>query len=152
MAWAFLETVSDTLLHSILEPNEATVRVLQGKLEMRSRWDTIWQFAKERFSEPDIDTIKGMKRDVEVVSADRNIIVHGEVHASLPNSARRSYWTIWKGANAGKRFPISTEAVVIVRCNVQVVGNRVHAFNEAKGFKSIHGRYLEVVSDWPKRL
>jgi hypothetical protein len=66
--------------------------------------------------------------------------------------ARIPCWTVFRGAEAGKNFEISTEAVITVRDNIVKIGNRVTDFNNRYGYtkSSPHTDHLE--SGWPKPI
>ncbi|MBZ0163116.1 MAG: hypothetical protein K8H74_10430 [Notoacmeibacter sp.] len=147
-AWSFLDLVSDILLYGLTNPSDEVISILSEKMEMRSKWENIFKLAKDKLSASDLAELKTIKKLIETVASDRNIIIHGEVSADIAAFPAQAFWTIWKGANAGKRFPISTEAARIVCENVQYVANSVVDLNKKLGFgtRKTHG---EVVKDWP---
>src|SRR5215218_6745857 len=105
----------------------------------------ILEYAPRKHDDNAKAILRGINKDIVPIARDRNIIVHGVVHsqALLPGGAafgdklgrteevpltRLVCWTIYKGAEAGKNFPVSSKAVKTVRKNVQQVGHRIVAF------------------------
>ena len=74
----------------------------------------------------------------------------GEAGKAFP-FVRPPAWTIFRGSEAGKNFPISTEAVEIVRTNIQALGKKVSDFNSKQGYSETDGSDV-VESDWPRPL
>jgi hypothetical protein len=171
-AWSFLEAVTEHTLWGILKADERWGKIVSDRLDLQGFWQQILKYAPEAVSSTDLAELKSINKDVVTVTHDRNIIAHGRVHTMVrlpPGSQSPIYtvlgpvgasydfiripcWTIFKGASAGKNFPISTKAVEIVRCNVQKVADRVKDFN--RRFGHFKGRLPgeDIVTAWPTPL
>jgi hypothetical protein len=169
-AWAYLEMRSEQTLWGILSLNPALARAFVWRMPLLQRWQAIVREAKGALSEIEFMVLKEIGRRINLISKDRNIIVHGVVHATVgareklpsgsivgddenpPSFSRIPCWTIFIGDDAGKSFPVSKGAVEIVRTNIQQVAAEVVAFNQGKGFTT--GTIVEDVVrvDWPKPL
>ena len=113
-----------------------------------------------------------MNKDITNVSRDRNIIVHGLIHAELitpeprpergtviPGGLIPSFpfskqpcWTIFKGEDKGKSFPVSVEAVRIVLSNIDILAEKLQKFNKSNGYKIVSAISGDVEANWPKPL
>jgi hypothetical protein len=170
IAWTFLESVSEIALRGILGEEEYA-RSKTSRLDMGKRWEMILEHAPKKHSGEDLRQLQKINEIISVVTRDRNIIVHGLVHAkiSLPSDvrpppgstlggagealsfARSPAWTIFRGKEAGKSFPISTNAVEIVRINIQSLSKKITIFNSKHNYTAKDGSDL-IESDWPKSL
>jgi hypothetical protein len=101
--------------------------LISWKLDLKSRWLYIVDAASQRHCANDVTFLRKMNKDITNVSRDRNIIVHGLIHAELitpeprpergtviPGGLIPSFpfskqpcWTIFKGEDKGKSFPVS---------------------------------------------
>ena len=170
IAWTFLESVSEITLRGILGEEEYA-RSKTSRLDMGKRWEMILEHAPKKHSGEEIKRLQEINEIIPVVTRDRNIIVHGLVHAkiSLPTNvtpppgttlggtgealsfARPPAWTIFRGKEAGKSFPISTNAVEIVQTNIQSLGKKVTIFNSKHNYRAKDGSD-GIEADWPKSL
>jgi hypothetical protein len=171
-AWAFLEGVTERTVWGILNVDEKIGPVITYRLDMRGRWSLLMDWAPRKHVGADLKELSELNADVATVNTDRNIIVHGIIHASAetnlqvnklsPNSivgteniirfARAPCWTVTRGPSAGRNFPVSTKAVETVRLNVQKLGERVAKFNAKFGYIKTVTPMPEVEKDWPKPL
>ena len=172
IAWSFLESVSERALRGILGDEEYG-RAKTSQLDMRRRWEMILEHAPKKYNDDELRQLREINQAIPTVIRDRNIIVHGQVHASMsvpteiklkPGTTLREgeagkafpfvrppAWTIFRGSEAGKNFPISTEAVEIVRTNIQALGKKVSDFNSKQGYSETDGSNV-MESDWPRPL
>jgi hypothetical protein len=65
------------------------------------------------------------------------------------NFSKVPCWTIFKGADAGKSFPLSSNAVEIVRNNVQNLGERFLSFNNKFKYHDSSLPNDEIEVNWP---
>jgi hypothetical protein len=113
-----------------------------------------------------------MNKDIINVSRDRNIIVHGLIHGeaiipgprpehgtAIPGGTIPSFpfsrppcWTIFKGDDKGKSFPVSFEAVRIVHSNIDILAERLRQFNKTHGYQTVSTISGGVEANWPKPL
>jgi hypothetical protein len=170
-AWAYLETVSEHTLWGVLETDQRWGEIISARLDLQSFWKLILEQAESKLEPDDFRELREINKSIIVVSRHRNIIVHGRIHASVtlgeqPLPAYHSLgpdagggevlrvpcWTIFKGPDARRSFPISTEAAEVVRTNVQILARKVEDFNKRYGH--FEGRMPDpvVVTDWPPSL
>jgi hypothetical protein len=154
-AWAFLEIVTEQAIWGILKLDRTLGIHVTWRLDMKMRWELLLKVAAEHLP-AEGDFLRKTNKHVTTCTRDRNIIVHGVIHALLENgdpSKPVAFWTVFRGADAGKKFPVSTSAVRIVRENVQKLGNDMQAFNQRDNFNartSLEGGPAE--SNWPTPL
>lgn len=141
-AWSYLELVTEQSIWGVLEVADKLGPVITSRLDMRGRWQLLLEWAPRKHEHRDLDELRSINVDMAAVGTDRNIIVHGIIHASMalhekppPYTIlgaagatmpfhRPPCWTVARGPNAGKNFPISKKAVETVRLNIQKVGKR----------------------------
>jgi hypothetical protein len=58
-------------------------------------------------------------------------------------------WTIFKGADARKSFPVSSTAVEIVRKNIHKIGERLLSFNNKFNYHDCSHPSDEIEVNWP---
>ena len=171
MAWSHLEARSEITLWGILEADERLGPIVTDRLDLRGRWDLILVHARKKHNSDDIERLRAINKDLVTVTRDRNIIVHGLVHARMITNkplqsgdkipggtelqhlfVRPPCWTIFRGADAGKNFLISTAAVTIVRENIHTIEKRVTQFNKDHHYAARRplGDILEA--GWPAQL
>ena len=171
-AWSYLEANTENCAWGIIGADRRIGPIITWRLDLRARWALILQHGPNALSDEDMKTLRGINKRVEDVARDRNIIVHGLVtaRAQLPEGHPGNFgdhvaavgepltfqriptWTVFRGQEAGKCFPISTKAVEIVRQNIQKVGQQVSAFNVAHGFTLSSPLSEMIEQDWPKPL
>jgi len=167
-AWSFLEMVTETTLWGIVDANEKLGPLITWRLDLRSRWQLILEYGPKKHDEKVMAELRKLNKAVAAVARDRNIIVHGLVHAQVkfPDGVKphriapedvRAFnrvpcWTVFRGAEAGKSFPVSQKAVEIVRINVQNIGQKVRAFNKVQKYKGADSPSGSIEQNWPKPL
>ncbi len=167
-AWSFLEAVAETTLWGLLNVEERLGKIFTWQLDLRKRWEMILEHAPAKVDAVALDELRALNRLITIASRDRNIVVHGIVHAQAAidiSSARTNIqvpagaditwirvpcWTVFKGADKGKNFPISTDAVRVVRTNVQKIAHRLRAFNAQHHFSDNFTANKEIETGWPK--
>jgi hypothetical protein len=77
--------------------------------------------------------------------------MHALVRAD--DSEAKAFWSVFRGADAGKKFPVSTFAAQTTRENIQLLCRRMEEFNDRHLYWNItHGREGVEQQNWPKRL
>ena len=171
IAYSYLESRAEATIWGILNTDERIGTILTGRLDLRSRFQLIVDHAEEKHTELQVQELKEINKALVKIIRDRNIIVHGIVHAevnvqtkprrgeiisndlSLPYPMSRiPCWTIFKGADAGKSFPISRDAVRTVRQNVQNVAERLRIFNSFFQYHDSAKPSGFIETQWPERL
>jgi hypothetical protein len=165
----YLEYVTEHTAWGILGADAKWGEIISSKLDLKGFWNLIVDHAPTDLKQE----LKDLRKLINDAADDRNVIVHGQVHAVMMVGGdklkdRQIYdiigvedvhsfavppsWVVHKGPNAGKCFPISTRAVEIVDENVYQIGLRVQNFN--KRFGHYKGRVPsdEIATDWPKPL
>jgi hypothetical protein len=122
-AWSHLEAVSETTAWGVLDADERLGAIITWRLDLRLRWQLILEHAPKKHQQADIDMLRQINKDLVIVTRDRNIVVHGIIHAEiemtgpkpeygtrLPHDdshklTRPPCWTIFCGAEAGRIFP-----------------------------------------------
>ena len=168
-AWAYLEFVSEIALCGIIDADEKLGPIITWRLDLRARWQLILEHAYLKHSEQEIAELKLINKHLVNVTRDRNIIVHGMVHATAvvpsPPPApivvpvgvplqfeRVPCWTIFRGSESGKNFRISQQAVTIVRTNVQKLAQQVNLFNSTHGYQPVTKLAEQIEVAWPEAL
>ena len=171
MAWSYLEMLSEKTLWGILGLNDTLAEAFVWRMQLSSKWQAIKREARKALPEADYFALKALGTAVEACARDRNIVVHGVVHAMAkidgpkppsgtvigsheepPNFVVQPCWTIFMGEDAGKNFLISSEAVEIITKNVQSVAQRILAFNQEHNFNAGTSMKSALEAGWPKPL
>jgi hypothetical protein len=157
-------------LWGILGADERWGEIVTARLDLRGLWQLILDHAPKKLDQKDVQELKSINEDLVMVTRDRNIIVHGRIHAVMRLDSRLPHyeivgpagadydfsrvpcWTILKGAEAKKNFPVSTKAVEIVRVNILKLAERVQEFNKRFGHFQGTKPGAQIEIDWPKLL
>jgi len=171
-AWAALELHTEKTVWGIIGADDKLGPTITWRLDLRARWELILSHASRKHTEADIQELKAINKWLVTITRDRNIIVHGliqalaagrpddegkygdtvgEVGEPLP-FVRPPCWVIYRGAEAGKNFPVSTNAVVVVRTNIDKASDRLLRFNRRVGYTVSSTWGLEVEASWPKPI
>jgi hypothetical protein len=167
-AWSYLELVTEQTIWGVLEVDHKIGPIITYKLDMRGRWELLKEWAPRKHTAADCKELQVISTDVMKVNIDRNIIVHGIIHTQgtlttkpplytivdqyIAGLVRIPCWTVFRGAGAGKNFPISKNAVEMVRLNIQKIADRVTAFNARFDYTNAVTPMPEVETDWPKPI
>jgi hypothetical protein len=171
-AWAALEMETEATLWGILSLQPSIGPHISWRRDLKSRWLLIVDAADQRHCTNDATFLRKMKKDIIIVSRDRNVIVHGLIHGeviipgprrehgevipggSIPSVpfSKQPCWTIFKGEDKGKSFPVSVDAVRIVHSNIGVLAERLRQFNKTHGYKIVSTISGGVEANWPKPL
>jgi hypothetical protein len=170
-AWAYLEALTEATLWGILDADEKLGPIITARLELRGRWDMILRHAPNKHQTDVIEILKDINKDLTPTMRDRNIIIHGLVHAvveipysippvpgtAIPCTAIMQFdrvpcWTVFRGGEAGKNFPISTAAVEVVRANIQELIAKVQQFNDQHSYDKFTRLTDDIESEWPVPL
>ena len=171
-AWSLLEARSEATLWGIIGADQRLGPLISARLDLRGRWQMIIDQARRyKYHEDDLRILRQINADLTPIIQDRNIVIHGLIHAlvivpeefadrfkqgdSLPLGtafAREACWTVFRGSQAGKSFPVSTEAVLVIRGNIDTISNRVRVFNRAHNYTEFMGGGEDVVREWPTPL
>jgi hypothetical protein len=170
-AWSYLEMQSEATLWGILKIDQELGEVFTWKMGMRERWQMICREAKKRLPTEDHETLKAINKLVEVAMRDRNIVVHGLIHAKVvlpykppkgsplagglagPHSFDRiPCWSIYMGEAAAKSFEVSTLAVITIRENIMKISDKVQAFNSTHSYTETTEVNDSIESGWPLPL
>jgi hypothetical protein len=163
-AWSYLEWTTEHTLWGISPTHQ------NANLDLEGSWKVILKAAPSALDPNDLKDLQQIYQDILTVKRDRNIIVHGRIGALMvlpkrpptytvvgPSDAgyefaRVACWTLYKGPEAGKNFPISPNAVEIVRSNIQSIATHVQDFNKRLNF--LKGRPItEIVeASWPTSI
>lgn len=150
MAWAVLEARTEATLWGILGADQRLGPVITWRLDLRGRWQMVLEHAPKKHTNDEVKELRSINSALIPVMRDRNIIVHGLVHALAivdgptapagytfaqpPRFERIPCWTVFRGSEAGKSFPVSAGAVHIVRNNIDRIADRVVTFNNRNGY------------------
>lgn len=153
-AWAFLEIITEQTIWGILRLDAHVGRHVTWRLDMKMRWELLLKLGADHLP-GEMSFLRKTNKAVTICTRDRNIIVHGVIHALLEDgdpSKPAAFWTVFRGADAGKKFPVSTKAVGVVRDNIQKIGHDLRSFNERHNFTdhSLTGGHAEP--NWPKQI
>ncbi len=170
-AWAALEVETEVLIWGMLKIDQSVGEFLTWKLGIRERWQLVVKIAKRVLGKDDALILRKIQGQVESVANDRNVVVHGLVYAEMRHTVpgprgtvvekvampglqfiTPPSWRVFMGPHANIRFPISTEAVRIIRENVQGLLDQVTKINNKQGFEKYSASPTEVAQDWPKKL
>jgi hypothetical protein len=170
-SWSYLEAVTEEVLWGILDADQRLGPLITWRLDMRSRWQLILEHAPKKHGAKEMEELRSINKHLRTVTRDRNIIVHGLVHATLnlreprpprgqpaghlmipENLMRIPCWTVFRGAEAGKNFPISTKAAKTVKENIGALARRVENFNARHGYPAGTPTNETIEADWPKPL
>jgi hypothetical protein len=170
VAWSYLERVSEQTLWGIIHAEQTWGQLVSSRLDLRGLWDLILREGPKKLAKSDITELKAINKDLTQVMQDRNIIVHGRIHAKMkldkkptryemvakvednPIFEQQPCWTIFKGPAAGKCYPVSADAVEIVRANVHKVTTRVEVFNTRCRYGRAQEANDKIETDWPVPL
>lgn len=135
VAWSYLEMETERTLLGILKLDHEQARIFVWRMGMRQRWQMIVEECDTFLSSSNVAFLKAINKKIVVIMKDRNIIVHGLIHASAfkerpsgtqlsiksvtPEDITTPCWTIFMGDGAGKRYAVSSESVSIVLENVR---------------------------------
>lgn len=163
--------LSEKTLWGILGLNHKLAEAFLWRMQLSSKWQAIKREAKKTMPEQDHLTLKALGTAVDACARDRNIVVHGVVHAmakyegdppptgAIMGTAERPVefivqpcWTIFMGEDAGKNFLICPESVEIIIGNVQRVAQRILEFNVAHSFTAGTPMRDTIEEGWPKPL
>jgi hypothetical protein len=153
-AWAYLEIVTEQAIWGILKLDVKLGQHITWRLDMKMRWELLLRIADEHLPQ-ESEFLRKLNKHVKTCTRDRNVIVHGIIHALLEAgdpTKPRAFWSVFRGADANKKFPVSTNAVVTVRNNLQRLGREMSDFNMRHNFPdtSLGGGFAE--ENWPKPL
>jgi hypothetical protein len=76
VAWSALEYVSEHTLWGILQADEKWGEIISARRDLEMFWKLILEHAPKTLTETDVDDLRSIKREIEKVALDRNIIVH----------------------------------------------------------------------------
>ena len=163
-AWSYLEGRTEQLVWGLLNLKPEAGRKLTWELDMKRRWALVTKHAAKKHSLPDIEMLKQYNKDAATIAQDRNIIVHGLMHAAaisrIPGKTadlsteeveyvRVPCWTVFRGGDAGKNYPVSANAVKLVRENIQRLGKKVTEFNFRFNYLGTSDHNKEIEEGWP---
>lgn len=170
-AWSHLEHRTEATLWGILGLDASLGPLISWKQDLRGRWQLIIDHASKKHDEKDVASLRSINKDIITAIRDRNIIIHGLVHArmALPSDLPRGSsipggncpiypmtslpcWTVFRGEEKGKSFPISTEAVKIVVSNINKIGERLNVFNVTHNYHEASNPSTMIEQNWPKQL
>jgi hypothetical protein len=173
-SWAYLESVTEQTVWGVLGVDINLGRFITWRLDLRSRWQLILEQAPNKHSAEDVTALRAINKDVSTVARDRNIIVHGSMHTLVDLSttgnpdygkdfanlgetfpvARVPCWTVFRGADVGKYFPVSKKAVEIARRNILTTAKHIVQFNKKHRYTSptIVLEPHPAETEWPKPL
>lgn len=154
-AWAYLEVLTERAIWGMLKLDDTHGPLVTWRLDMKMRWEMLLNKAPEHIPD-EMEFLRKMNKDVTTCTRDRNIIVHGLIHARLvvgDHSEAKAFWSVFRGADAGKKFPVSAFAAQTTRENIQLLCRRMDEFNERHLYWNItHDGAGVEQQNWPKRL
>jgi hypothetical protein len=165
--WAYLESLSEATIWGVLEIDVSLGKIITWPKDLTQMWTLLISEAPSRLTEDDVMFLKAINKKLVDLTKDRNIVVHGVVTAQaiIDEPAPEPYskvtpkthtippaWTVFRGQHAGKRFPISEDAVEIIYSNILKVCDELSEFNARHGFRITYFPYPEHNDEWPKRL
>jgi hypothetical protein len=135
-SWSCLEKYAEATIWGLLEADQRLGTVITRRLDLRARFELILQHAPRKHLPADVQERRNINKLLVIATRDRNIIIHGLINARIVTNApvvhgatvpgglegphnfsKIPCWTIFKGADAGKSFPISSQAVETQRFN-----------------------------------
>ena len=156
MAWAYLENLSERALWGMLKLDDTHGPLVTWRLDMRARWQMLLEHVAEKCPN-EASFLRKTNKLVATATRDRNIMVHGVVHsvAKTDDKNPAAFWTVFRGADAGKKFPVSATAAKTTRKNIQFLCRGMEAFNErnkypANYYKGLISSPLE--KNWPSKF
>jgi hypothetical protein len=153
MAWAYLESETERALWGVADLDDRTGPMVTAKLDMRVRWQMIVEHAPKKHSS-DISSLRKLNKLMVDVARDRNIIVHGLVHARADHGKFTfpPSWVLFRGEGKGKSYPVSLKAAKIVRENIQKIAEQIQRFNERHKYFSRSRPTGTIERNWPKPI
>src|ERR1700730_5237407 len=82
-AWDYLESVTEATVWGIIDADERLGPVITARLDLRGRWQMILEHAPKKLDAGKCEVLRKINKDLTPVMRDRNIIVHGLIHASI---------------------------------------------------------------------
>ena len=161
-AWSYLEFATEKTIWGTLGVLEQAGREYTWPLDLRQRWKLIIKEAPVKHTNADQQFLASINNKIDILCRDRNIIVHGLIHAVVKDPStqegvvtggtfdRQPAWSIFRGINGGKSYPMSLRAIEVVRDNIGKTTKLVAEFNERHHYteKTTPSDLLE--KDWPK--
>jgi hypothetical protein len=144
--WACLELETERTIWGILEVDTRIGPLLTWRLDLRARLQMILDCAAKKHSPEDLAFLRGINKQLVVVTRDRNIVVHGAVHYNF--AKQMQCWTIFRGAEAGKSFPVSITAVRRIMLNIHKLLHDLVKFNDRHKYLVGSDAAQEVGVDW----
>ena len=114
-AWAYLEYMIEEKIWHLLGIDETLGEYITYPLDGRGRWSLMMALLKEK-DQDEHDRLKPLTQRMEIVTRDRNLIVHGLIGVSENGLT----WTVYRGAYKAKPQPASQEFVEKTR---EEIGN-----------------------------
>jgi hypothetical protein len=170
VAWSYVEMRTERTLWGIMGLTPQQGEAFLWRMPLLTRWQMIVREARKLYQEAEVDELKAIKKMVDTTQRDRNIVVHGVVHALMiadgdqtpgrlvgsvaqpPPFVRLPCWTIYMGDDAGKNFPVSPSAVGTIIDNARKIAELITAYNNRKGF-TVGTDLAETVEEgWPVLL
>jgi hypothetical protein len=150
IAWAFLELETERTIWAILDVDARIGPLLTWRRDIRSRWEMILSYAPKKHPQEDIQFLKTINKSLIDISRDRNIAVHGTAH--YDREKQTQCWTVWRGVEAGKTFPISATAVRIIRSNINKLSSALVQVNDRHSYLVCSDPEENIEADWPKPI
>ncbi len=163
--WAYLEFRTEQLIWGITGVDAIAGRDLTWRLSMLQRWELVRARAPDKHDEPDLVILRALGDRIGILAKDRNIVVHGLVHTKVRDPITDGgkiaiggiieqvpAWTIFRGSDAGKNFPISVDAVQIIYDNILKTSAEVVAFNDRHGYTLAAMPDVAIQEQWPAKL
>jgi hypothetical protein len=151
-AWAYLEVLTERAIWGMLKLDNTHGPLVIWRMDMKMRWEMLLNKAPQHLPD-EMEFLRKMSKDVTTCTRDRNIIVHGLIHARVALPETTAFWSVFRGADAGKKFRVSTHAAQTTRENIQLLGKRMEEFNNRHLYWSLtHGGDGVEQQNWPKRI
>jgi len=150
-----VELFTEGKMWGLLKLDRALAETFIWRMGLTQRWTMIVTEAKKRLGEDEWKEAKRIRSMVDDVSQDRNVIVHGIIHKTVRTDLTLSppVWAIFMGQNAGKSFPVSTDAVRVVIKNAYKLQLTIKDFNTRNGFSGHSLDNLPSIGEpWPRQL
>lgn len=161
-SWAAFEAYTEIAIVGITEVDPWSSPTLSMGVERM--WKHLIREAPKKHGPDEITVLQEINADFVLVKEDRDIVIHGYITAVASDFKRDGLkyfteifsappsWTVYRGPNAGKRFPLSLEAVQIITNNVEKLSERIKAFNHRHGYKEFAFPEELAQGEWPKPL